>query len=101
MKNLIECIACKGGKRPLSYPEGHHMICPNCNDTGKYEIDVPDSTHKMSEWHTEIRCPGDEPRFYGVRECLLCGEEELKHPAGHFFGRLLEPCRKIRNNICT
>ena len=71
------------------------LICPYCNDTGKKEIDVPDPTHKMSEWRTEVRCPCDTPRFYGVRECELCGEEEMKHPAGHFFNKLLRPCKAL------
>ena len=54
---------------------------------------MPHESHQMSKWRTEIRCPGDEPRFYGVRECLRCGEEELSHPAGHFLEGLLRECQ--------
>jgi len=92
MKQSVPCNACKGGKRPLNYPEGGHLICPYCKDSGRREVDVPDITHKMSEWKTEVRCPADTPRFYAVRYCIRCGEEELKHPAGHFSGNLLKPC---------
>jgi hypothetical protein len=97
MKQLIECGACKGGTKPLSYPEGGHLICPYCKDTGKREINVPHPSHKMSTWRSEIRCPGNTARFYGVRECEFCGEEELQHPAGHFLEKLLEMCIGEKN----
>ncbi|MFH1547118.1 MAG: hypothetical protein ABIC57_01375 [bacterium] len=93
MKKNIYCDICKGGTKLLTYPEGHHLICPYCKDTGKREIDIPDSTHKMSEWRTEIRSPCGTGRFYNVRECKICGEEELQHPAGHFFNNLLSKCK--------
>jgi len=51
------------------------------------------SSHEMTEWRTEIRCPCDTPRFYGVRSCKLCNGEELSHPAGHFVDEwLYDPC---------
>lgn len=46
----------------------------------------------MTGWTTEIRAPAGTPRFYGVRKCKLCGEEEMKHPAGHFMEGLEQPC---------
>jgi len=51
------------------------------------------SSHKLGKSHSEIRCPGSEPRFYGVRECKHCGAEEMRHPAGEFMDELLSrPC---------
>ena len=44
----------------------------------------PNSTHSMGAWYIDIRSPAGTPRFYIVRECKLCGAEEIKHPAGHF-----------------
>jgi hypothetical protein len=47
----------------------------------------------MTKWETDIRAPAGTPRFYGVRRCRRCGEEEAKHPAGHFLGNLERKCR--------
>jgi hypothetical protein len=93
----VECDCCQGGRRPFTTGEGKRVPCPYCDDTGKRKKTVPDPTHKMGEWRTEIRCPANTERFYGVRECLNCGLEELSHPAGHFLSGLLKPCRKGRN----
>lgn len=77
----------------IIHGEGNPFTCPYCKGTGKREIDIPDPTHEMSEWGTEVRSPCGTARFYGVRHCVKCGEEELEHAAGHFFNRLLEPCK--------
>ena len=95
MKILVECGCCRGGKRPFKNGEGKKVPCPYCDDTGKRAEYVPDPSHIMTEWRTEIRCPGSTPRFYGVRNCKNCGEEELKHPAGHFMEGLIGPCNKV------
>ena len=92
MKITEPCNACDGGKRQMINGDGKPMVCPYCKGKHVRERDIPDETHVMSEWRTEVRCPGDTPRFYGVRNCVNCGEEELQHPAGHFFGKLLKPC---------
>ena len=93
MKILVECDCCQGGKRPFKTAEGHRVPCPYCKDIGKREKIVPHFSHQMTEWRSEIRCPCDEPRFYGVRNCENCGEEELQHPAGHFLDELLKECK--------
>lgn len=90
---LIECGCCQGGKRPFCTAEGKRVPCPYCKDSGKQEKHVPHPTHKMSEWHTEVLAPCGEPRFYSVRECLACGEEEWQHAAGHFLHNLEMECR--------
>lgn len=46
-------------------------------------------THRMSKWRAEVRAPAGTPRFYSVRNCRGCGEEEAKHPAGHFVADAL------------
>lgn len=59
-------------------------------------------THQMGDWHTDIRAPAGTPRFYSVRECTLCGAEELQHPAGHFYGdldELLIPCEALETSL--
>jgi hypothetical protein len=54
---------------------------------------TPHTSHKMSTERTEIRCPGSEPRFYGVRTCEQCEGEEGAHPAGHYADDILaKPC---------
>jgi len=51
-------------------------------------------SHQMTDFKSEIRCPCETSRFYAVRECKVCGAEEIKHPAGHFFDKELEcECR--------
>ena len=90
---LVKCDCCNGGKKPFKTHEGNVVPCPSCNDTGKRKTTVPHPSHKMGKWHTEIRCPADTPRFYGVRECKKCGEEEMSHLAGHFLRELLSPCK--------
>ena len=52
----------------------------------------PHPSHRMSKWEIEVRCPCSTPRFYRVRHCQRCGEEEAKHPAGHFYHTLLKKC---------
>lgn len=50
-------------------------------------------SHVMTDWRTEIRCPGSTPRFYGVRNCKKCEGEQLQHPAGKFMdGSLKTKC---------
>ena len=88
----VECDCCLGGRRPFRTGEGNIVPCPYCKDTGKRKKNVPHPSHVMGEWSTEIRCPGSTPRFYGVRRCIKCGEEELSHPAGHFLSELLREC---------
>ena len=92
MKVLVECTCCEGGKKPFKTAEGKVVKCPYCQDTGQRTKTVPHPSHDMGEWRSEIRCPGDEPRFYGVRSCKKCGEEELEHSAGHFLDGLLVEC---------
>ena len=91
MKIPVDCNICKTTGK-LVNGEGGELRCPYCRGTGKREKIVPHPSHKMTIWRCEIRCPCDEPRFYGVRNCKLCGEEELEHPAGHFMNRLEEEC---------
>jgi hypothetical protein len=43
------------------------------------------SSHELGKEYIDIRCPGSTPRFYGVRECKLCGVEMIEHPAGLFI----------------
>ena len=93
MKIKVKCPACLGGKRPMKYPEGGHCVCPYCKDTGKKEENVPDSSHKMSKWRSEVRCPDGVVVRPDIRECKICGNEEMKHPAGHFLDGLLGKCK--------
>ncbi len=80
--------------------EGNRHPCPYCSvlgsnqrGTGNRKKYVPHPSHRMTKWRTEILSPnGGEPRFYGVRECLSCGEEEWEHAAGHFLHSLGQPC---------
>ena len=88
----IKCVCCQGGKRPLRTPEGKAVQCPYCTGSGVRRIEIPHRSHQMSKWRTEIRCPGNTERFYGVRHCTKCGTEELKHPAGHFLNGLESKC---------
>lgn len=87
-----KCKCCKGGTRPFKTGEGNIIPCPYCKDTGKREVKVPHPSHKMSKWRTEILAPAGTPRFYGVRNCKVCGEEEWSHPAGHFLHKLGYSC---------
>lgn len=89
----VDCGCCNGGTKPFLTAEGHRIPCPYCKDTGKRDVRIPHESHNMGEWGTEVRCPGDEPRFYGVRTCLKCGKEELRHAAGHFLYELILPCK--------
>lgn len=52
----------------------------------------PHPSHRMSKWEVDVRAPAGTPRFYSVRQCVRCGEEEMKHAAGHFVDRLQQPC---------
>lgn len=54
---------------------------------------APHRTHRMTRWETAVRAPAGTPRFYRVRSCKRCGEEEAIHVAGHFRGGLDKPCR--------
>lgn len=58
---------------------------------------APHRSHRMVRWETDIRAPAGTPRFYRVRSCTRCGEEEAIHAAGHFRGRLDEPCGAPRS----
>jgi hypothetical protein len=91
---IQECGCCKGGTKILLNGEGNPFTCPYCKGTGKREVKVPHPSHKMTEWRTEILVPCGTPRFYGVRNCDVCGDEEWSHPAGHFLHRLGFPCKK-------
>lgn len=54
----------------------------------------PHPTHPMGEWFSDVRCPGSTERFYDVRACTACGEEELRGNA-HILGEgnaLTRPC---------
>ena len=88
----VKCKACKETGKMKTY-EGREIDCVYCKGTTFRDKVVPHPSHKMSEWRTEIRCPGSEPRFYGVRDCENCGEEELEHAAGHFLEGLLAECK--------
>ena len=90
---LVPCNCCKCSGKIKTY-EGNPVNCPYCQGTGKRREQRPHPTHQMTVWRTEIRCPGDEPRFYGVRECTNCGEEEMQHAAGHFLNQLGFPCKE-------
>lgn len=89
---IIKCKSCKGSGSLKSY-EHKPFPCPYCKGTGKRTIKVVDPSHRMSKWGSEIITPCGTPRFYAVRHCTKCGEEEWEHAAGHFFHRLLEPCK--------
>lgn len=92
---LITCPICKGSAQ-MTTCEGNRIpcacVCVGDAGPGKRRVYLPHPSHKMTKERCEIRCPGSEPRFYGVRDCENCGEEELTHPAGHFLGRLGYPC---------
>jgi hypothetical protein len=92
VKEIVDCSVCLAGTKVLLTGEGNPFTCPYCKGTGKREIDVVDPSHEMSEWISEILAPCGEPRFYAVRHCKKCGEEEWDHAAGHFFHGLLRPC---------
>lgn len=53
---------------------------------------VPHPSHSLTKWVNEVRAPAGEPRFYDVRHCRRCMQEELRHPAGHFVEGLLSRC---------
>jgi DnaJ-class molecular chaperone len=92
---LVYCNCCKGSGKIKTY-EGNPVNCPYCEGTGKRKERQPHPTHQMTAWRSEIRCPGDTPRFYGVRECVNCGEEEMQHAAGHFLNQLGFPCKEAK-----
>lgn len=59
----------------------------------------PNKSHVMSEWRIEIRCPASTPRFYSVRNCAVCGYEEMIHAAGHFMDdELILACSETDDN---
>jgi hypothetical protein len=82
-KAPIWCMRCKKYV-PRVHWSGHYKR--------NHGPEKPHPSHRMGAWTTEIRCPGSEPRFYGVRKCKRCGYEELSHPAGHFIEELRQPC---------
>jgi hypothetical protein len=90
---LQTCGCCKGGTRVLLTGEGNPFTCPYCKGIGKREVKMPHPSHKMTKWESEILAPCGEPRFYSVRHCEVCKEEEWEHTAGHFLHRLGYPCR--------
>jgi hypothetical protein len=54
-------------------------------------------SHRMGEPFSDVRSPAGTPRFYGVRECLNCGAEDIAHPAGKFTAdELVRPCESAR-----
>lgn len=58
-------------------------------------VTKPHPTHPMGKWFSDIRCPGSTERYYEVRVCTACGEEELRGNA-HILGEgnaLTRPCR--------
>lgn len=87
------CDCCRGvGK--IKNGEDVPTACPYCRDTpGQRKIRKPHPSHKMSEWRSEIRCPGATERFYSVRDCSECGMEEMRHAAGHFMEKLQMQCQ--------
>jgi len=98
MKKKVKCGCTKSTSEywkdgRLQTPEGLWIPCPYCEGTMEKTVDVAHPSHNLTQWATEIRCPGSEPRFYGVRHCTKCGREELQHPAGHFLNGLGEPCK--------
>lgn len=92
---LILCGCCKGKGKLLNY-EKFEFTCPYCDGNGKRKVKIPHPSHKMSGWKEEILAPAGTPRFYAVRKCELCEEEEWKHSAGHFLHRLSYPCEGER-----
>lgn len=89
----VECNCCQGGRRPFRTGGGKRVPCPYCQDTGRRSKTVPDASHRMTKWRTEVRCPESTLRFYGVRNCSKCGEEEWSYPAGHFLNGLARACK--------
>jgi hypothetical protein len=83
--------------------EGQILKCPYCNGTGKMKKTVPHPSHKMPrKWRSTIIAPCGEPRFYAVRACRLCGEQEFESNSGHFLDGLLSICRGgLRNEHKT
>jgi hypothetical protein len=53
-------------------------------------LDSVHESHVMTDWYTDVRCPGSTPRFYGVRECVNCQYEMSEHPAGRFMDHQLK-----------
>jgi hypothetical protein len=90
----VACTACKKEPGFIRTYEGNPVRCPYCchHRPGWMLITAAHPSHLMTEERSEVRCPGSEPRFYGVRECRVCGLEELSHPAGHFLNGLEYPC---------
>ncbi len=88
----VPCGAC-GRTGKILTGEGNPVECPYCRGDGKRKVKVPHPSHDMTEWRTEARAPAGTLRWYGVRECKACGEEEMDHPAGHFLGCLGYPCK--------
>lgn len=87
----IQCSCCKG-KGKIRNGENRPMECPYCHGAGTRDEPAPHPSHKMTDWQSEIRCPCDTPRFYSVRTCSVCGQEEMRHAAGRFMERLRFEC---------
>jgi hypothetical protein len=52
-------------------------------------------SHVMGESFSDIRAPVSTPRFCNVRECTLCGAEEVESVAGyHFDSELRHICQE-------
>lgn len=88
---LVPCNCCKEVGTILT-GEGRPVPCSYCKGAKQREQKRPHPSHEMTDFKSEIRCPGSEPRFYSVRECKACGQEEMRHAAGHFMERLGYPC---------
>ncbi len=92
MTILIQCNCCKG-KGTIKTNEGNPVSCPYCRGTKKRAIEVPHSSHRMQrKWRSEILAPAGTPRFYSVRNCIACKEEEWQSAAGHFLNGLIKKC---------
>lgn len=83
---------------PRPFNPDHYTACPYCKGTLKQTKTVPNKSHRMGRWRTEVRSPAGTPRFYRVRNCTKCGGEEMEHAAGHFFEGLLVRCPGKRSN---
>lgn len=80
----------EGTNRPVILDDNLAEYILKSRKYRKQWLESVDKTHKMSKWHSEIRSPAGTPRFYGVRECKICGFEQMEHPAGRFMDEQLK-----------
>ena len=86
---IARCKSCKDGTTKTY--EGNKLPCPYCSGTMRVKRVKPHPSHKMSKWETTILAPSGTERFYRIRHCTKCHEEEWKGN-GHFLHGLGKPC---------